>query len=47
MIEQTPLAGSGETQLLRDPISLPGASNHSSCPAQYDSDENREKSERS
>ena len=45
MIEQTRLAGSGETRLLRDPISQVGISNHSSCPFQYDSDERREKSE--
>ena len=45
MIEQTRLAGSGETQLLQDPISQVGTSNHSSCPSQYDSDERREKSE--
>jgi hypothetical protein len=37
--------GSGETRLLRDPISQVGISNHSSCPSQYDSDEHREKSE--
>jgi hypothetical protein len=45
MIEQTRLAGSGETRLLRDPISQVGISNHSSCPFQYDSHERREKSE--
>jgi hypothetical protein len=47
MIEQTRLAGSGETRLLRDPISQVGTSNHSSCPSQYDSDEHCEKSESS
>ena len=45
MIEHTRLASSGETRLLRDPISQVGTSNHSSCPSQYDSDEHREKSE--
>ena len=45
MIEQTRLAGSGETQLLQDHISQVGTSNHSSRPSQYDSDERREKSE--
>jgi hypothetical protein len=44
MIEQTRLAGSGETRLLRDSISEVG-SNDSSCPSQNDSDEHREKSE--
>jgi hypothetical protein len=45
MIKQTRLAGSGETRLLRDPISPVRTSNHSSRPSQYDSDEHREKSE--
>ncbi len=45
MIEQTRLAGSGETRLLRDSISHLGLAKHSSCPSQYDSDEHREKSE--
>jgi hypothetical protein len=45
MIEQTCLAVGGETRLMQDPISQVGASNHSSCPSQYDSDEHREKSE--
>jgi hypothetical protein len=45
MIEQTGLAGSGETRLSRDPISPVRTGNHSSCPSQYDSDEHREKSE--
>jgi hypothetical protein len=45
MIDQTCLAGGGETRLMQDFILQVGISNHSSCPSQYDSDEHREKSE--
>jgi len=45
MIEQTRLAGGGETRLLRNPISQVATNNHSSCPSQYDSDEHSEKNE--